>query len=269
MCDSLESVLVFLKDYLKSEDEMTTPLLYFKLRTFKYIYVLYFLIELLHSLSFLSKVFQYKYVDVTTIGSLIRTQIESICMLYVIDCTNLNQDTFNIDVGYHIIPQYGPPSGYLQRLSSEIRGSRFHSVDMIRDPNGNDLEEALNFQNSYAEAICKCLEAEFSNNDIISAFKILNPFNMPSKRVGLNSWDVVDLKVLLTHNAVEKEIGGKTLHPLINSDECRREFFNFKLQRTLDWNDKTFKDVWSMITWNEPLQKNYTNLLELFEIARC
>ena len=140
---------------------------------------------------------------------------------------------------------------------------------MIRDPNGIDLEEALNFQKSYAEAVCKCLEARFSDNGIISAFKILNPSNMPSKRVGLNSWGVADLEVLLNHYAMEKEIGGKTLPPLVNSDECRREFFNFKLQGTLDWSDKTFKDVWSMITWNEPLQKSYANLLQLAEIARC
>ena len=75
--------------------------------------------------------------------------------------------------------------------------------------------------------------------------------------------------MLLSHYAVEKEIGGKTLLLLVNSDECGREFFNFKLQRTLDWSDKTFKNVWSMITWNEPLQKSYANLLQLSEIARC
>ena len=57
LCDSLESVLVFFRDYPRSKDEVTTPLLYFKLRTFKYIYVLYFLVDLLHSLSLLSMVF--------------------------------------------------------------------------------------------------------------------------------------------------------------------------------------------------------------------
>ena len=49
---------------------------------------------------------------------------------------------------------------------------------MIRDPNGIDLEEALNFHKSYAEVVCKCLEARFSDNDIISYFIILNPSNM-------------------------------------------------------------------------------------------
>ena len=73
LCDSLELVLVFLRDYPRSKDEVTTLFLYFKLRTFKYIYVLYFLVDLRHNLSVLSKVFQYKYVDVTIIGSLIRT----------------------------------------------------------------------------------------------------------------------------------------------------------------------------------------------------
>ena len=91
-------------------------------------------------------------------------------------------------------------------MSSEIREFRFHSVDIIRDPNGIDLKEALNFQKSYAEVVCKCLEARFSDNGIISTFKILNPSNMPSKRVGLNSWGVADLEVFLSHYALKKEL---------------------------------------------------------------
>ena len=87
---------------------------------------------------------------------------------------------------------------------------------MIGDPDGIDLEEALNFQKSYAEVVCKCLEARFSDNGIILAFKILNPSNMPSKGIDLNSLDVGDLEVFLNHYAVEIEIGGKTLPPLIN-----------------------------------------------------
>ena len=130
------------------------------------------------------------------------------------------------------------------------------------------MKEALNFQKSYTKAVCKCLEARFSDNDIILAFKILNPSDMFSKRIGLNSWDVANLEVLLNHYIVEKQIGGKTFF-LVNLDECRRKFSNFKLQRTLDWSDKTFKDIWSMITWNEPLQKSYANLLQLSEIVRC
>ena len=122
LCDSLELVLAFLRDYPRNKDEVTTPLLYFKLKTFKYIYILYFLADLLYNLSVLFKVFQYKYVDVSTIGSLIKTHIESICMLYVVDSTDLNQDTFNANVGYHVILQYGPPSDYLHKLSSEITG---------------------------------------------------------------------------------------------------------------------------------------------------
>ena len=91
--------------------------------------------------------------DVTTIGSLIKIQIESIRMLYVVDSTNMNQDTFTANIGYHVILQYGHRGGYLQRLSSEIRGSRFYFVDMIRDLNGIDLEEALNFHKSYVEVV--------------------------------------------------------------------------------------------------------------------
>ena len=50
---------------------------------------------------------------------------------------------------------------------------------MSTDPNGIDSEETLKFQKSCAEAVCKCLEARFSDNGIILTFKILNPSNMP------------------------------------------------------------------------------------------
>ena len=43
----------------------------------------------------------------------------------------------------------------------------------------------------------KCLKARFSDNDIFLAFEIVNPSNMPSKRVGLNSFDITNFKLLL------------------------------------------------------------------------
>ena len=44
-----------------------------KLKQFKYIYILYFLADILHYLALLSKIFQNKFVDVTTIGTIVRT----------------------------------------------------------------------------------------------------------------------------------------------------------------------------------------------------
>ena len=150
-------------------------------------------------------------------------------MLYVVESNDLNQNTFNTSINYYVILQYDPLGGYLQRLSNKIREAKFHSVGMIRDPNGVDLEKTLSFQKSYIVAICKCLEARFSDNSIISALEILYLSNMSSKRVGLNSWGLTDLEVLLNHYAVKKQIDGKTLPCLVNLDDCRRKLFNFKL----------------------------------------
>ncbi len=66
-----------------------------------------------------------------------------------------------------------------------------------------------------------------------------------------------------------KRGGGKILPPLVNSDACKREFFDFKLQGMVDWNDKTFRDLWAMVTWNTALQVKYANILVLADIARC
>src|ERR1700737_4851082 len=40
-----------------------------------------------------------------------------------------------------------------EMVSSEIRGSKFHSIDLIQDPLGCDLESALDFHKTYSEAV--------------------------------------------------------------------------------------------------------------------
>ena len=133
LCDSLESVLIFFKDVPKEKGDSTIPLLYEKLRSFKFIYILYFLADLLHGLSILCKIFQRKYVDTTILGSIVRNEIESIRLLYIMENTDLNECTFNESTCYHVIPSFGPPNGYLMRLSSEIREAKFHLINMIRN----------------------------------------------------------------------------------------------------------------------------------------
>ena len=75
---------------------------------------------------------------------------------------------------------------------------------MTRNPSGANLEVALSFHRCYAEAICEALFVRFEDNDVIDAFKILNPIHMPQRQVGLNLWGVVQLDVLLQQYAQEK-----------------------------------------------------------------
>jgi hypothetical protein len=57
LCDGFESVLMHLRDTTPLKDDGQTPILFAKLRSFKIIYVLHFLVDLLYSLSLLSRVF--------------------------------------------------------------------------------------------------------------------------------------------------------------------------------------------------------------------
>jgi hypothetical protein len=266
LCDSLESVCVFFRD---GRGDTSNACMFEKLKDFKYIYILYFLADILSMLAKLSKIFQQKLVDISTIGSIVKSEIATIRMCFVMDSCDLNQDTFNSSSGFPILPQFGPPSGYLQRLSSEIRGSKFHSIDLIRDPLGCDLESALDFQKTYSEAVCSALEARFVDNDIIDCFKILNPLHMPRRQVGLASWGVVELDRLLQQYGVQKMQGDQVLPPLVNATLCKQEFFAFKVQGSTEWMDLTFADVWTSISWSPSLKVKYSNLLILAEIAKC
>jgi hypothetical protein len=101
LCDSLESVLVFMRDCPVSRDDSSPSILYGKLREFKLIYILYFLADILFMLAKLSKIFQFKFVDVSSIGQIVKTEIASIRMCFLLDNCDLNQDTFNESSGYH------------------------------------------------------------------------------------------------------------------------------------------------------------------------
>ena len=76
LCDSLESVLTYLRDTpRKKKNEKEFSELYEKLRDFKMLYCLHFLADILYCLSMLSKLFQAKFVDISSVGSVIRTEI--------------------------------------------------------------------------------------------------------------------------------------------------------------------------------------------------
>ena len=176
LCDSLESVLIYLRDTPRNKkNEKEFSELYEKLRNFKMLYCLHFLTDILHCFSILSKLFQGKFVDISSVESVIRTKITQIRMLFLDKQTDLNVVMFNEDTQYHVVPEFGPFGGYMRCFATQIRGFKFLSIDMVRDQQGRDLEEALTFQKQFSEAVILALESRFEDNDIISAFKVLNP----------------------------------------------------------------------------------------------
>jgi len=88
-----------------------------KLSQFKYIYILYFLADILYLLAMLSKVFQNKSIDdVTTIGNKVHNKVVQIHILFVVESHDLNTTTFNEDIGFHSLCEYDPHRGHLQKL---------------------------------------------------------------------------------------------------------------------------------------------------------
>lgn len=84
----------------------------------------------------------------------------------------------------------------MRRFATQIRGSRFLSIDTCRDQQGKDLEEALIFQKQFSESVIHALECRFEDNDLVSCFKILNPTSMPSRQVGLGQWGCAKVETL-------------------------------------------------------------------------
>jgi hypothetical protein len=223
LCDSLEYVLICFQEIDESEAFVAKFVLE-KLGQFKYIYILYFLADILHTLAMLSKIFQLKFVDDKTVGNIGRIEVAQIRMMFIVNSCDLNADVFNEFTSYHVLLDYGPHGGYLKRLQCEVRGSMFHSFQMTWSRLDIDLEEALMFQLNFAQAFYSALNVRFCDNDLISCFKILNPTNMPSGQVGLQNWCISELVTLLCHYGEDRSHGSFKLPPLVDQTPCKREF---------------------------------------------
>ena len=123
-------------------------------------------------------------------GNIVPAKVAQIRIMFIINPFDLNDGVFNESIGYHVLPDYGLQDRYLRRLQFEVRGSMFHNFQMTRSRLGIDLEEAFMFQKKFTSVICYIFDACFSDNDLISCFKILNLINMPLERVGLHNWCV-------------------------------------------------------------------------------
>ena len=75
VCDFYESDLTYFQDNHDAIENEIGSNIFRKFCTFKYIYVFYFLIDILHILFVLSRLFQNKFMEITTIGSVVKTDI--------------------------------------------------------------------------------------------------------------------------------------------------------------------------------------------------
>lgn len=102
--DYLENVLTYFRNNHDAMENEVGSNIFRKFCTFKYIYVFYFFANILHVLSMLSPLFQNKIVCIAIIGSVVNTNIVQIHMIFTEDTTDLNNETFNEQIGYHILP---------------------------------------------------------------------------------------------------------------------------------------------------------------------
>lgn len=156
-----------------------------KLRMFKYIYVLTF--WLIFCTFYLCYHVYFK-MNIPTIGSVIKVDIVQIHILFIEETMNLNNETFNEQTWYHILPEFGSQREYLRRLSSDIRGGKYYDIEMIRDITWHNFIDIVTFQKKFALVVCNALESRFEDNHIMITFKVLGLTNIPSRQINLANW---------------------------------------------------------------------------------
>ncbi|KAL2609034.1 hypothetical protein R1flu_027607 [Riccia fluitans] len=195
-------------------------------------------------------------------------EAKNIKLCYLKEKVDVNAFFLNDDIGFHAILAFGPPRGYLKALGTRMRGSKFLSIDIERSRLAFDLEEAIVFQKHFTQACIDALKEKFVDNDVVGAFHILSPSNMPSKMVKLRDWGQMPMEILCEHFGVAKPLFGVLQDPLLSSILLRTEFFNFKSHAIIAYNDLSFRQLWQLVDLSDSLKLKYPELSKLSTIAR-
>ncbi|MCO5579228.1 hypothetical protein L7F22_033082 [Adiantum nelumboides] len=173
--------------------------------------------------------------------------------------------------GYPIIPDYGPSKGLLYKLRSSMRGSNFRSIQLTRDKDGSDLENAIAFQKAFTKHIIENLKVRFDDPSILSYFKLLSPSSYPPTkefRKDLKNFGSDSIEEIIKFYGQNKKLkGGEIVECLIDPFMLIKEFQTFKYQAYNEWKGWNFKTTWSYIGSNDTLREKYASLLLLAQIA--
>lgn len=102
-----------------------------------------------------------------TLGSIAKTDIVQICVHFIEETMNLNVDTLNEGTRYHIFPQLNLEGENWRILSRDIKGVKYHDVQMIQIRVEQNLMDVLAFHKQFPLAVCKVLRSKFYGNDIM------------------------------------------------------------------------------------------------------
>ncbi|KAH7279663.1 hypothetical protein KP509_37G029100 [Ceratopteris richardii] len=156
------------------------------------------------------------------------------------------------DMGYGIIPDYGPLDGQLSAQLASMQGNMYRSMVVQRDLDGLDMEKAIASQKDFTNIVIENLMERFPDRGITSCFKALAPCTFPS---GLEMKKRKQLE------------SGELLDPLIDIVVVKREYQYSKAQASFEWKGRSLRDTWVAIGRNSTTREKYPMLLKLSHIS--
>lgn len=130
----------------------------------------------------------------------------------------------------------------------------------------------------YLQHLIDDTSARFTAANVVSAFQIFCPANIPSDESALSEYGDAQLDILFIHYGTEAwaemcdedgfVVVGRSA-PLVDADECRRDWNSFRKVIAAGWKQKSFTDLNSFLAWFDrgDLPKYYEGLTFLLRVA--
>ncbi|KAH7279667.1 hypothetical protein KP509_37G029500 [Ceratopteris richardii] len=169
------------------------------------------------------------------------------------------------DMGYGIIPDYGPLDGQLSTLCASMQGNTYRSMFVQRDLDGLDMEKAIASQKEFTNIVIENLMERFPHRGITSCFKALAPCTFPSG-LEMKSYGYKEIDTLARFYGERKQLqSGELLDPLIDIVVVKGEYQYSKAQASFDWKGRSLRDTWYPIL----LKLAHISMLQSSSIAAC
>ncbi|KAH7279676.1 hypothetical protein KP509_37G030300, partial [Ceratopteris richardii] len=171
------------------------------------------------------------------------------------------------DMGYGIIPDYGPLDDQLSTLCASMQGNMYRSMVIQQDLEGLDMEKAIASQKEFTNIVIENLMEHFHDRGITSCFKALAPCTFPSG-LEMKSYGYKEIDLLARFYGERKQLeSGELLDPLIDIVVVKREYQYSKTQASFEWKGRSLRDTWVAIGRNSTTREKYPMLLKLAHIS--
>lgn len=238
---------------------------YAKLKTYKVLFCIHMLADVLHDMNMLSKQFQADIVDISSITTCIDVCTTSLRRKFLgqeFGKGSLYLKKFMSDTDSGILQHVNEEGKiYAHALSyARIPGKDKKGIPL--DPFAGDVMTCVDLAKSFVQMVIDCINERFPDVFLFNAVKLFSPQHYPHDAKKPRDTSEREEKVTKWLDELLKRFGGF----LVDQQACKNELLSFTDVLYYGCEGMNMMDAWRVFSTNMEWQNTYPNMMKLWQI---